>query len=100
VGLRIQSNRSGGTVGYSCDTAPSGNVAYLGRDADWLVHEANGTGEGHSSAPQAARIAKQAQANRLLLVHLPPGNKQDDLIDAQSIFDATELGEEGGAYPL
>jgi len=100
VGLRIESKRSGGTVGYSCDTAPSGNVAHLGRDADWLVHEANGEGEGHSSAAQAARVAQQAQAERLLLVHLPPGDKQDDLIDAQTIFGAAELGEEGGAYPF
>ena len=100
VGLRIESGRTGGVVGYSCDTAPSGNVAHLGRDADWLVHEANGEGEGHSSAPQAARIAQQAQAERLLLVHLPPGDKQSELAAAQSIFDATELGEELGAYPL
>lgn len=100
VGLRIQSKRTGSTVGYSCDTAPSGNVAHLGRDADWLVHEANGEGEGHSSAPQAARIAQQAQAERLVLVHLPPGDKQTELAAAQSIFDATELGEELGSYPL
>jgi ribonuclease Z len=100
VGLRIESSRTGGVVGYSCDTAPSGNVAHLGRNADWLVHEANGAGEGHSSAPQAARTAQQAQAERLVLVHLPPGDKQAELAAAQSIFDATELGEELGSYPL
>lgn len=98
VGLRIESSRSGGTVGYSCDTAPTGNVAHLGRDATLLVHEANGEGEGHSSAPQAARIAKQAQAERLLLVHLPPGDKRDDVEAARSIFENTVLGEELGAY--
>jgi ribonuclease Z len=64
------------------------------------VHEANGEGEGHSSAAQAARIAQQAQAERLLLVHLPPGDKQDDLVTAQTIFGPTELGREGGAYPF
>lgn len=98
VGLRIESTRSGGIVAYSCDTAPCGNVAYLGRDADWLVHEANGEGDGHSSASEAARTALQAQAQRLRLVHLPPGDKQETLDAARQIFKATELGEELGAY--
>lgn len=100
VGLRIESQRAGGVVGYSCDTAPTGNVAHLGRDADVLVHEANGEYPVHSSAPQAARIAQQAQAERLLLVHLPPGDKSDDLAAARQIFSNTELGEELGAYPF
>lgn len=100
VGLRVESKRSGGVVGYSCDTAPTGSVAHLGRDADLLVHEANGEYPGHSSAPQAARIARQARVRRLLLVHLPPGDKSEALDGARAIFSDTELGEELGAYPF
>ncbi len=100
VGLRVAHKRGGGTVAYSCDTAPTGSVAHLGRDADLLVHEANGEYPGHSSAAQAARVAKQAQAQRLLLVHLPPGDKSEDLAAARQIFADAELGEELGAYPF
>lgn len=100
IGLRFAHKGTNGIVGYSCDTAPTGSVAHLGRDADVLVHEANGEYPGHSSAPQAARIAMQAQAERLLLVHLPPGDKSDDLAAAQQIFSNAELGEELGAYPF
>lgn len=100
VGLRIESKRSGGVVAYSCDTAPTDAVARLGRDATILVHEANGAYEGHSSAPQAARIAQQAQPDRLLLVHLPPGDKEPARDAARTIFPPTDLGEELGAYPF
>lgn len=100
VGLRVEHVASGGVVAYSCDTAPTDSVAALSRDADWLVHEANGTGEGHSLAEGAAGIAQQAGAHRLVLVHLPPGDKKDDLARAQAVFPATELGQEVGAYPF
>lgn len=97
VGLRVE-HQTGGTVAYSCDTEPTDSVVALGRETDFLVHEANGEGSGHSSAEQAAEIAARAQAHRLVLVHLPPGNKSDAVLRAQRTFAATELGEEVGSY--
>ena len=100
VGLRFEHTPTGQVAAYSCDTGPSDSVAHLGRNADVLVHEANGDYPGHSSATEAAEIASRAAAERLLLVHLPPGDKSDAVSDAQDIFSATELGEELGAYPF
>ncbi len=99
VGLRVE-HTSGGVVAYSCDTAPADSVATLGAEADWLIHEANGTGAGHSTAAEAAEVARTAGAERLVLVHLPPGDKSEDVRDAQAVFPATELGQEVGTYAL
>lgn len=98
VGLRIEHPASGAVVAYSCDTGPCEAVAQLAHQADILVHEANGVGDNHSTATEAATVAHQANANRLLLVHLPPGDKTRDLQKAREIFPNTELGTEGGAY--
>jgi ribonuclease Z len=101
VGLRIEHVPTGQVLAYSCDTAPSENVVHLARDCDVLVHEANGgPSENHSTAEEAAEAARDADADRLLLVHLPPGDKSDDLAAARSIFPHTDLGEELGTYPF
>ncbi len=98
VGLRVVSKRTGSVVAYSCDTEPTPAIACLAHKADILVHEATGAFSGHSSAAQAAEVAAQAEAGRLLLVHLPPGLSDDDLHEARQRFAQTELGEELGAY--
>ena len=99
VGLRIEA-RGAGTVAYSCDTSRSQQITRLARGADILVHEATGSGPGHSSAGDAAQVAQEASVGRLLLVHLPPENLLDDqeLERARAIFPRTEKGEEGGRY--
>jgi ribonuclease Z len=99
VGLRFEHNPTGRVLAYSCDTAPSDNVVHLARDADVLVHEANGTpGDNHSTAAEAAEAAEAANADHLLLVHLPPGDKRDALKEARTIFPHTDLGDELGSY--
>ena len=98
VGLRVEDRATGRFAAYSCDTEPTEAVVRLARDAGVLVHEATGHGPGHSSAEEAAEIAAEANAHRLLLVHLPPGLTHDDLDDARQWFTGVELGEEGGAY--
>ncbi|PEN14038.1 MBL fold metallo-hydrolase [Longibacter salinarum] len=100
IGVRFEHVPSGRVIAYSCDTEPCEAVVELGRDADLLVHEATGETEGHSSAVQAAEAAKKAGAKRLILVHLPDGDKVDDLRAAQEIFPATELGTELGRYDI
>jgi len=99
IGLRIE--HSGRSLAYSCDTAPHEPIVELAREADLLVHEANGAMEGvHSSAEEAAQVAAKAGAHRLLLVHLPPGLTEESLADARNWFTATELGDELGAYDV
>ena len=99
VGLRFQ-DTEGGIVSYSCDTSYSEVITRLARNAVILVHEATGSGPGHSSASEAARVALGAGAQKLLLVHLPPADQlgERELSEAREIFADTEKGVEGGRY--
>jgi ribonuclease Z len=97
IALRIETGD--GTVAYSADTSKSGSIVDLARDADVLVHEATGSQPGvHSSSVEAAQVAAEAGAARLLLVHLPPGLLESDLDEARRIFPSTAIGEELGVY--
>jgi ribonuclease Z len=98
VALRIEDARGGGVVAYSCDTEKSDAVAELARGADLLVHEASGDFPGHTTMEDAARVASAAGAERLVLVHLPPGVADGDLEAAREIFPRVELGIDGGRY--
>ena len=72
MALRILDKENDGTLAYSCDTEKSKQVTDLAKGANILVHEATGNIPTHSSAEQAAQVAKDAGVDRLLLVHLPP----------------------------
>jgi len=98
LAIRVDNTDSGASVCYSSDTKPSQNIARLGRGCDIVVHEASGQHPVHSSAEQAAQIARDAGCKRLVLVHLPPGMSENDLSTARSIFAATELGSELAEY--
>jgi ribonuclease Z len=69
IGLRFERLDGENSIAYSCDTEPSERVARLGHKASMLIHEATGEGPGHSSARQAGRIASQAEADKLVLIH-------------------------------
>jgi ribonuclease Z len=58
-------------IAYSCDTEPTAAVLRLAAGADILLHESSGGGVGHSSPDQAGQIAQQAEVARLLLIHYP-----------------------------
>jgi ribonuclease Z len=78
VGVRLAQGSS--TAVFTADTRPCPNVVEYARDADLLVHEvasldADAAGahiQGHSTAADAGRAAREAGARRLLLTHLPP----------------------------
>lgn len=69
--------RPGKIVAYCTDTRPCEGGIALAREADLVVHEATYTEEladeaddfGHSTAAQAASVAKRAGARRLLITH-------------------------------
>jgi ribonuclease Z len=84
---------------YCTDTGPSDGALRLARGADLLVHEATytddmaeeATARGHSTAAGAARVARAAEARRLLITHFSP--RYDDpaplLAEARAIFPNT-----------
>ncbi len=99
VGLRCEA-RSGEVVTYSSDTAYDPRIVDLARNADLLLHEASGSSSVHASACEAARVAREANAERLVLVHLPPDFDEggEDMRCARSTFAATEAGFDGATY--
>ena len=98
IGLRFERVPTGRSITYSCDTEPLATMAELAGNTSVLIHEATGATRGHSSATQAAEVARDAGTKRLLLVHLPPDLDDAELRSAQKIFKHTEVGIEGGRY--
>ncbi len=89
IGLRVEFPQSGKVLAYSCDTEPCEEVVRLASGADVLLHEAAGATIGHTSAAQAGKIASQARAKSLYLIHYPTqGGKQQGLIhEARTTYD-------------
>ncbi len=73
IGLRIEFIEANKVVAYSCDTEPCPQVTRLAEGADLLIHEASGDLPGHSSAAQAGKAAREAEAGSLYLIHYPTG---------------------------
>jgi ribonuclease Z len=101
IGLRIES-RSGVVVAYSGDTEYSPLIVELAREADLLVHEATGPQRHHSSIADAVRVASEAGARHLVLVHLAAdfARRDEELRLARSRFPALEVGVDGARYDL
>lgn len=103
IGLRFEPKGGGAVVAYSCDTAYDPAIVALARSADLLLHEAaGGPSPIHATACEAARVAVEARAGRLVLVHLPPGfdDAHDEVARARRVFAALDVGFDGARYPL
>jgi len=98
VGVRVESCATNGVVVFSGDTEPCDSIVHLARHADILVHEANGSGNGHTSALEAAHVAVTANVKQLLLTHLPPDLDEAELKSARIQFPDTELAVELGVH--
>jgi ribonuclease Z len=100
--------RPGAAFAYVLDTMPCEGGRELARGADLLMHEATFADEhaerapltGHSTARQAAEVAREAGARRLLLTHFSA--RYHDVTplveEARAIFPATDAAEELTRY--
>jgi ribonuclease Z len=92
--------RQGRKVVLSGDTAPCEALAVAAHEADVLVHEATFGEEGleraqltsHSTARQAAEMARRAQVRLLALTHITGRHAGGELREeARTVFGATEV---------
>jgi ribonuclease Z len=90
--------RSGRTVAITGDTAPCKATAEAARGAELLVHDASFTEEeaqraadtGHSTAGQAAAVAREAGVKLLSLVHISSRYHVGAVLDeAREVFEPT-----------
>jgi ribonuclease BN (tRNA processing enzyme) len=103
LAYRFESRSTGASVVVTGDTGPYPPLARFAAGADVLVHEASlGAGEGdplkewgHSGAPDAARIAREAGVGRLYLTHCSAENRPAALEAARAIFLESYAPAEG-----
>ncbi len=93
---------------YISDTAYREDIVPIVKDVDLLYHETtfcedaaeNAVSTMHSTAKQAAKIAKMANAGTLVTGHYSSRYKELDCFEeeAKAVFPNTELGLEGKVY--
>jgi ribonuclease Z len=107
LALRFEDQHSGIALVHSADTAPDPDVAALAQGAHTLIHEASMSEESefHTTPRQAGEIARQAGAQRLIIVHFSP---RYTMPEAQALADIraggfggiAEIGREYQAIEL
>jgi ribonuclease Z len=102
--------RKGRKIVYSGDTTPSREVAEAARDCDVLIHDATAESSmeekanqyGHSTAKQAASIARQCKARVLFLVHISPRYEDASALleEAKTEFENTIMADDLMEYEV
>lgn len=99
--------RNGRKIVYSGDTRPSNKIVALAAGADVLIHDCTldsshselAAGFGHSTAKEAADVARKARVKMLFLVHLSPRYEKVEVLEKEarktfkSSVVATDLSE-------
>ncbi len=97
--------RRGRKIVYTGDTRPSERTVEIARNADVLIHDASFTSDlqewaeetKHSTAREAAEIARQAGAKQLVLTHISARYSKDSrplLDDAKAVFGNVVVAED------
>jgi ribonuclease Z len=107
--------QKGRKIVYSGDTEPCEAMLKLAAGADLLIHEATyadcdkalAERSGHSTARQAAEIARDAGAKRLILTHFSPRYEREEdapmeelLAEAREVFPDTLLAADFFSYEV
>ncbi len=97
--------QEGNKIVYTGDSMQCASIASNAKNADVLVHDAcfldkhkdHAKQKMHSTCLDAGKNAKKAKVKKLLLTHF--SNRYDDLTpllaEAKTVFEATELAEQG-----
>jgi ribonuclease Z len=110
-GTLVGPTRLGRRVVITGDTRPCDATREAARDADLLVHEATFGDEeaaraeetGHSTAREAAIIARDAAAKRLVLTHLSARYSRDWVElerEAREVFPGTSVARDGAEFDV
>lgn len=102
----VGETRRGRTIVLTGDTRPCEAVVAAAWDADLLVHEATFANDeaqraretGHSTAEEAATVARAASARRLVLTHLSARySRETELLqsEARAVFPKTQVARDG-----
>ncbi|MFH0849195.1 MAG: ribonuclease Z [archaeon] len=97
-------SRPGIKVTYATDTRPSKMVMALAQASDLLIHDASfdssleekATLDGHSTAAQAASLAKRAKVKRLALTHISARYRDSSILlrEARKIFRKSFIAQD------
>lgn len=103
--LTVATSAPARSYAYCSDTMPVGKVAEMVHGVDVLYHEATFASDakararetGHSTAAQAAEIAAQAEARRLVIGHFSARYDDESVLlkEAKAAFPHTLLAHEG-----
>ena len=97
--------RRGRKIVYTGDTRPTERTVEVAKDADLLIHDASFTSDlqdwaiqtKHSTAKEAAEIAKKANVRQLVLTHISARYSKDAtplLKEAKEIFENVVVAED------
>lgn len=97
--------RRGRKVVYTGDTRPAERTVEIARNADLLIHDASFLDElkewavesGHSTAREAAEVARKAGVKRLILTHISTRYSKDAtplLNEAKEVFENVAVAED------